>query len=176
MDFESKPDVMAFAAAIYTPKNPDRKALLRFIKKLSAAGVCVAGILQEMSMAPDGIGKHIDAIDITTGRRIPIKRPMKDHRECGLDVSALVETSTIILDAINDHPDLIVIEKFGSREQRGKGMCNEVFQAISAEIPLLIAVPESSLASWQQQSGGLGSILPFKESAFHAWWHSVSPK
>ncbi len=134
----------------------------------------MAGILQEESLGPDGIGKRIDAIDITTGHRIPIKRPMKNDHDCGLDVSALAETTAILRKAINSHPDLVVIEKFGDRERAGKGLSHEIFEIIATGIPLLIAVPESTFDIWQQRSGGLGAKLPFEEKAFHEWWFSVS--
>lgn len=170
---DSDRNVAAFAAAIYTPKKGDRTALSRFVKKLTASNVCVGGILQEELIDSDGGKKGIYAIDITTGRRILIKRPMKDDRDCGLDVSALAKTTAIIREAINHRPDLMVIEKFGDQEQIGEGLSDEIFQTIVAGIPLLIAVPEPALDIWQERSGGLGGILPFEEDAFHKWWLSI---
>ena len=66
-----------------------------------------------------------------------------------------------------------MLEKFGEQEQKGQGLIDEVFLAISEEIPLLIAVPEEALALWQERSGALGETLPFDLDAFRRWWVAV---
>jgi nucleoside-triphosphatase THEP1 len=98
---------------------------------------------------------------------------VKNDDECGLDVSALAETTDIIRKAINDRLDLMVIEKFGELEQNGKGLIDEILQTIVEGIPLLISVPEAALPLWQERSGELGSILPYSEQAFQQWWQNL---
>ncbi len=163
-------DPMPFAAAVYGQKTADREALSKFVKNLKAEKVCVKGVLQEEKTDPKGVRSSIDAIDISTGRRITIKHPMKDNRECGLDISALVETTAIIRRAIDRRPDLMVIEKFGDQEQNGEGMSDEIWQTITAGIPLVLSVPEKALDIWLERSGGIGSVIPFSENALHKWW------
>ena len=98
----------------------------------------------------------------------------KNDDECGLDVSALVETAGIIRKAISERAELVVVEKFGEQEQGGKGLNDEILQAIAADIPLLIAVPEAALPIWQERTGELGSVLPFDEEAFRRWWQRIT--
>lgn len=161
---------IACAAAVYTPKQADKSALPKFVARLKAAEIAVSGILQENRFDPKDGRRFIDSLDITTGHRIAIKRPMPDENECGLDVSNLVETSAILRNAIEAHPDLVVIEKFGDQEQIGEGLLDEIMQIIAGGIPLLIAVPEPALDIWQSQCGGLSETIAYTEEAMWEWW------
>jgi hypothetical protein len=163
----------AFAAAVYTPKQADKSALPDFVGRLKAAKIAVAGILQENRFDPKDNRRFIDSVDISTGHRIAIKRPMPAEDECGLDVGNLVETSAILRNAIAAPPDLVVIEKYGDQEQIGEGLLDEIMQIIAAEIPLLIAVPEPALEIWQTQCGGMGETLPYSSEAMWEWWDGL---
>ncbi len=164
--------ITSFAAAVYKPDTGDRMALLKFVEKQKALNIRIGGVLQEAIFDSDGEITGLDAIDVSNGRRIPISRPAPNAGECGLDVSALADTTGIIRNAINERVDLIVVEKFGELEQGGKGLIDEILQTIVEGIPLLISVPEAALPIWQERSGELGSILPFNEEAFQQWWQS----
>ncbi|MDH5355856.1 MAG: DUF2478 domain-containing protein [Gammaproteobacteria bacterium] len=158
-----------FAAAVYEPDSGNRMALLKFVEKLMNLNVRVGGVLQEAVYNSENEVTGLNAINVATGQRMPISRPAK-HSECGLDVSALAETSGIIRQAIDDQVDLIVVEKFGELEQDGRGLIDEILLTISEGIPLLISVPKAALPIWQERSGELGSVLAFSEEAFEGWW------
>ena len=115
----------------------------------------------------------MNAIDVSNDRRIAISRPQKNDDECGLDVSALAETTGIIRQAIDARVDLVVVEKFGEQEQIGKGLIDEVLQTIAADIPLLISVPAAALPLWQEVSAELGAVLDFDAEEFDRWWRRV---
>jgi len=169
----SNQTIAPFAAAVYTPDTGDRMALLKFVEKLKVLNTRVGGVLQEALFDSEGEIVGLNAIDVATDRRIPITRAVKGGDECGLDVSALAETASIIDSAISDRLDLVVVEKFGELEQNGKGLIDQILQTIGEGIPLLISVPEAALPVWQERSGELGSVLPFSEEAFQQWWQSV---
>jgi nucleoside-triphosphatase THEP1 len=162
-----------FAAAVYKPDTGDRMALLKFVEKQKSLNIRVGGILQEAIFNSEGGIAGLNAVDVSNNRRIPITRPVANDDECGLDVSALAETTDIIRNAISERLDLVVIEKFGELEQSGKGLIDEILQTIVEGIPLLLAVPEAALPIWQERSGELGSVLPFSEEAFQQWWKSI---
>ena len=103
-----------FAAAVYTPKETDRSALTEFVAELKADEVSVAGILQESHVKPGESKRTIDSVDIITGQRVPIKKPMPSEDECGLNVSNLLETSATLRAALDIRPDLVVVENLGS--------------------------------------------------------------
>ena len=127
-----------FAAAVYTPKETDRSALREFVAELKADEVSVAGILQESHVKPGESKRTIDSVDIITGQRIPIKKPMPSEDECGLNVSNLVETSATLRAALDIRPDLVVVEKFGEQEQNGEGLLDEIMQIIIEGYPYLL--------------------------------------
>lgn len=159
-----------FAAAVYRLDTGDRMALLKFVERQKSNGVRIGGVLQQALFNPAGVITGLDAIDVYTGRRIPISRPQQNSDDCGLDVAALTETTGAIRQAIDDRLDLVVVEKFGELEQDGKGLIDEIFQTIAAGIPLLIAVPEAALPIWLERTGELGGILSFDEDSFQHWW------
>ena len=162
-----------FAAAVYKPDTGDRMALLKFVEKQKLLNTRVGGILQEALFDSEGGITGLNAIDVATNRRIPITRPVANDEECGLDVSALAQTTEIIRNAISERLDLVVVEKFGELEQNGHGLIDDILLTIVEGIPLLIAVPEAALSIWQERSGELGAVLPFSEEAFQQWWQSV---
>ena len=164
--------IAPFAAAVYTPDTADRMALYKFVEKQKALNTRIGGVLQEGLFDAQGAMTGLNAVDVSTDRRIPLSRPVHNDGDCGLDVAALAGTSGIIAKAIDDAVDLVVVEKFGEHEQKGKGLIDEILQTIVAGIPLLISVPEAALPAWQERTGELGDVLPFTEAAFCEWWQS----
>lgn len=162
-----------FAAAIYTPKQSDKSALPNFAKQLKKAGVNVAGIIQESTVLPGDTKRTIESIDIQNGNRIPIKNPMKNEEQCGLDVSNLIDTSAILRNVLKNRPDLVLVEKFGVQEQEGRGLSDEIMQIIVEGIPLLIAVPEPALEIWQNMTGGMGVVIKYETCEMQHWFSSL---
>jgi nucleoside-triphosphatase THEP1 len=169
----TEPEIAPFAAAVYTPQTADRTALLKFVEKQKAKRRRIGGVLQVALLDASGNVAGLNAVDVATGQRIPITRPVQRDDECSLDVSALADTTGIIERAISDRVDLVVVEKFGEMEQGGGGLIDEIMQTIVAGIPLLIAVPEAALPLWQERSGELGRVLEFSEDAFEQWWREI---
>lgn len=165
-----------FAAAVYPAKKGDRAGLARFVNALKKANVRVGGLLQEkILMGQDGM-QRVEAVDIATGKRIPINRPTPEkwrNQVCSLDVSALAETTASLRQAIQDKVELIVVEKFGDAERDGEGLTDEILQAIAAGIPVVIAVPDTNLDIWNARSGGMGDVVSCDEEELRRWWAAV---
>ncbi|MBC8338167.1 MAG: DUF2478 domain-containing protein [Alphaproteobacteria bacterium] len=168
-----------FAAAVYTAKKGGRAGLSRFVDTLKKSNVRVGGLLQEkIPMDQDGM-LRVEAVDIVTGKRIPINQPTAEtwrNRVCSLDVSALAETTATLRQAIRDRVDLMVVEKFGDAERDGEGLTDEIFQAIAEGIAVVIAVPDSNLDIWNERCGGMGDVLDCNEEELRSWWASVQSK
>lgn len=166
-----------FAAAVYTPHVANRDALAEFAEELRAQKVRVGGLVQEVMFDATGRKIGIDIVEVDTGLRIPINRPTKDNLDghtCSLNTEKLTDSTEAMRRAVRERFDLIVLEKFGEQEQKGGGLIDEVFAAISEEIPLLIAVPEPALDLWREASGDLGETLDFDLEAFRAWWSGLN--
>lgn len=165
-----------FVAAVYTPKKADKSALAAFLQCLKDADVHVAGIIQESHVKAGDATRTIEAVDIKTGHRTAIKRPMQSDNDCGLDASNLAETSAILRAAIEARPDLVIIEKFGDQEQIGEGLFDEIMQIISEGIPLLISVPAPALPNWQEKTGEMGQVVDYTQEDMLGWWQGLQHK
>jgi len=165
------------AAVLYTPTTPATAILGPFARVIAGRGFRVGGIVQEMLFDTDGHKDGLDAIEIDTGRRIPINRPTKSdriHGTCSLDHSALAESSGAIRRAVGERMDLIVIEKFGEQEQNGRGLAAEILAAISEGLPTLVLVPAIALEEWTRFTGGAGDLLPCRPEALDGWWDEIN--
>jgi len=171
------PGTAHFAAAVYTHHVTNREALSEFAEELKQQNVRVGGLIQEVMFDQTGRKIGIDIVEVDTGNRIPINRPSKENIEghtCSLNTEKLADSTEALRRAVRERFDLIILEKFGEREQNGQGLMDEIFLAISEEIPLLIAVPKPALPLWQEKSGDLGDTLEFDLDVFRQWWKTKS--
>ncbi len=164
---------LAPGAVLYTRKTEDRGALARFAEQLRARNWRVGGIVQEILYDKNGVKIGMDAIEVDTGRRVPIGRPTPGQiadGSCALDKSRLAESAGALHRAIDQRLDLIVVEKFGEQEQKNEGLAQEILTAMAGGIPTLVAVPATALEDWNHLSGGLSVLLACEEAALWHWW------
>ena len=76
--------------------------------------------------------------------------------------------------AIDDGADLVIINRFGRSEAEGKGLIDLIPQALDADIPVLIAVPEQRFAAWIRFSEGMNVRLACRRDALDRWWRAVA--
>jgi nucleoside-triphosphatase THEP1 len=81
-----------------------------------------------------------------------------DARGCRLDDQRLGELADRLTAAIDDGPDLVVINRFGRAEAEGRGLVKPIAQALKADIPVLIAVPERRFFDWIRFSDGMNVV------------------
>jgi nucleoside-triphosphatase THEP1 len=165
------------AAVVYSAQSPDKDALSAFANEVSQQGCSVGGIVQEILRDASGTKTGVDAIALDTGDRFPIVRPSKEDiaaGSCGLNQSVLTESSIVLRRAIEAKVDLLVVEKFGEREQLGEGLADDILTAMAEGIPVLVAVPAGALETWEKFTGGLGDQLPSELSALQNWWNAQS--
>ncbi len=160
------------AAVRYAPGQNVRAVLEAFIAYLRAANVDVHGLVQE----PHGSGGALDAIDIRTAARIPLKRPTAyemDNGVCSLDLAQLAEAAMILRRALDQNAEAVIVERFGKIERDGGGLAPDLLQVMAAGLPTVISVPEEELDAWATFSGGLGVVLPCALPALTHWWTSL---
>jgi hypothetical protein len=93
---------------------------------------------------------------------------------CRLDPDRLAGLACRLAAAIEDGADLVVINRFGRSEAEGKGLIDLIPQALAADIPVLIAVPERRFAAWIRFSEGMNVRLACRRDALDRWWLSVT--
>ncbi|MFC1673332.1 DUF2478 domain-containing protein [Pseudomonadota bacterium] len=162
-----------FAAITYARGAPVRQLLLTFADKRRAEGLNVQGLVQEYVDGPDGERLGVDAIDITTGKRIPLSRPTTyevDNKVCSLDLSKLTEATGVLRRALDSGADVVVVERFGKTEKDGGGLADELLALMASGIPTLIAVPEAEREAWSRFTGDLGDVLRCDQDELEKWW------
>ena len=156
------------AAIRYAPGQPVRDVLDGFIAHLKGLGVEARGLVQERAA-----GHGMDAIDIRTGERIPLKRPSQyemDKGLCSLNLSQLAEATMVLRRALEENAEAVLVERFGKTERDGGGLADDLLALMAAGVPTVVSVPEEEMDAWKRFSGGLGVVLPCELDALTAWW------
>jgi Protein of unknown function (DUF2478) len=86
----------------------------------------------------------------------------------------LLDAGAQVASAIDQGADLVIVNRFGRQEREGKGLSFLVERALSADIPVVIAVPSHRFADWIRFADGMSVKLRCDRAALDAWWQAVS--
>jgi hypothetical protein len=95
---------------------------------------------------------------------------------CRLDVGQLLDAGSQVASAIDQGADLVIVNRFGRQEREGKGLSYLVERALSADIPVVIAVPSHRFADWIKFADGMSVKLRCDREALDSWWSAVSTR
>jgi nucleoside-triphosphatase THEP1 len=93
---------------------------------------------------------------------------------CRLDPDRLASLAVRLAAAIDAGADLVIINRFGRSEAEGKGLIDLIPQALEADIPVLIAVPEQRFPAWIRFSEGMNVRLACRREALDRWWLAIA--
>jgi hypothetical protein len=146
------------------------EVLEAFVLELQAEGVRVGGVFQR-TVGATCARKRMTLVDALSGAEIPISQDLgSGSNSCVLDGDGLASAAVAVQRAMRQGIDLLVFNKFSSRECDGKGLAPEMFNAMADGVPVLTTIAERYVTRWQEMSGGLGSLLPAELPALRAWW------
>jgi hypothetical protein len=163
------------AALIFSDEQQPDIVLREFATRLMDQGHRVLGLVQKGHC--DGPAtRELFATLLHTGGDVPLFQDLGSCAQgCKLDVNQLLCAGASISDALAQNgADVLIINRFGKLEKEGKGLLFLVEQALSADIPVLIAVPELHLGYWTEFSGGLGDQFACDSDAIARWWDSLA--
>src|SRR4029453_8562426 len=83
-----------------------------------------------------------------------------------------VEAGMQIAGAIDQGAALLIVNRFGRQEREGKGLSYLVERALSADIPVVIAVPSHRFADWIKFADGMSVKLHCTRTAVEVWWNA----
>jgi hypothetical protein len=147
------------AALVYAPSEDPDAMLLSFTGDLAACGVDIAGLLQRRS-------------DATSAVEFALMPDAFRAMACG---NALPQAAAALRAAIEQGPDLLVINRFGSAELSGGGLLGVLIEAAGRDIPVLIAVPAALFPGWLAFTGGVAVRLACRRAGLERWWRSLAP-
>jgi nucleoside-triphosphatase THEP1 len=146
------------------------------VRILKGAGVNLAGSIQWNETAPNRTRCTMTLEDLASGRRILVSEDRGHYaRGCRLNGSALEEAAVLAASSIEPHVDLVIINRFGKQEAEGRGFRQTIEAAILLDLPVLVGVNATNLASWEAFTGNEAEYLPCSIDAVLAWYGAAVP-
>ncbi|MDR3468704.1 MAG: DUF2478 domain-containing protein [Xanthobacteraceae bacterium] len=170
--FDSQCDI---AALVYGPEEQPDALLNAFAADLTGRGVRVVGLIQGGHRV--GRAPQLSAVLVHSGEDVELFQDLGAYAEgCRLDIQALTRAGQEIAAAIDRGADLLVINRFGKQEREGKGLLYLIDRALSADIPVLVAVPDYCFDTWLKFAEGMSVKIPATRGGLEAWWRTVSQR
>ena len=168
--FDSQCDL----AALVYEQNQDPDEILRdFASDLKARGYRAVGLVQTGHHCLDA--PKLSAMLIHSGEELQLFQDLGACATgCRLDVGQLLDAGAQVASAIDQGADLVIVNRFGRQEREGKGLSYLVERALSADIPVVIAVPSHRFADWIKFADGMSVKLRCNRDSLDAWWSAVS--
>ena len=179
--FDSQCDL----AALVYHQHQDPDAVLRdFAADLNRSGYRAVGLVQTGHHCVDG--PKLSATLVHSGEELQLFQDLgacatRDNgvavaRGCRLDVGQLLSAGAQVASAIDQGADLLIVNRFGRQEREGKGLTYLIERALSADIPVVIAVPEHRFADWIRFADGMSVKLHCDPGSLNAWWDGVAAR
>ncbi|CAN5310298.1 hypothetical protein BH11PSE4_BH11PSE4_10650 [soil metagenome] len=161
-------------AALVYQKDQDPDALLRdFAADLNRRGKRAVGLVQIGDQS--GPAPQLSAMLVHSGLQVRLFQYLgPEATGCMLDVGQLTDAGAQVADALDAGADLVIINRFGRQEREGKGLSYLIERALSADVPVVIAVASNRLAAWREFAGALSVTLPCSRVALNEWWDTIS--
>ena len=163
-------------AAIRFSKGMDIDRLLSEIATAAGrAGIRFGGLFQ---VATGGLALQatsVKVVDLFTGDRYEIWEPRgRWAKGCRLDEDGLAAAEAAVLRSIDAGIDLLLLNRFGRAESKGRGLVNCFSKALEQGVPILTAVREPFDVAWAEFHGGLAASLSPETDAALEWVRIVS--
>jgi hypothetical protein len=162
-------------AGIQFAKGADIDGLLRDVAgSLTRAKTRLGGLLQFADGGDARRASSVKVVDVYSGDRYEIWEP-RGHwaRGCRLDENGLAQAEAGVLESLDAGIDLLILNRFGRAESKGRGLIACFVQAMSVGVPILTAVREPFDVEWDRFHGGMGTNLPPEPRAILRWANGV---
>jgi hypothetical protein len=168
--FDSQCDL---AALVYEPDEDPDRILRDFATDLNRRGCRAVGLVQLGHDRPDTT--QLSALLVHTGEKLSLFHDLRTWAKgCRIDVGQLLQAAGRISEEIDQGADVVIVNRFGQEEREGKGLACLIERALSADIPVVIAVPGHRFADWIKFVNGMSVKLPCNRDALDAWWSALS--
>jgi hypothetical protein len=166
MTFDSQSDL---AALVYDRgEDPDR-VLGEFAADLNRRGYRAVGLVQFGGR--DDASAGLSARLLHSGEQLPLYQDLGPlSAGCKLDPGRLLDAGAQVGQALAEGADVLIINRFGQQESEGKGLLHLIVEALSADVPLVIAVPSHRFDAWIRFAEGMSVRLRCDRRALDDWW------
>ena len=144
--------------------------LVNIVSRLSSKGRVVAGIVQSRAPTNRDHPCDMDLVVLPDGPEIAIAQQLGTaSRGCRLDPASLEDASEAVRQSLLQGADVLIVNKFGAQECRGRGFCSAFELAIERGIPVLTAVNSMNFQGFLDFAGGLETQLDPDRDDILAW-------
>lgn len=170
--FDSQCDL---AALVYEKDQDPDQVLREFASDLTARGHRAVGLVQTGHHRVDA--PRLSAMLVHSGEELQLFQDLGAYATgCRLDVGQLLDAGGKVASAIDEGADLVIVNRFGRQEREGKGLSYLIERALSADIPVVIAVPSHRFEDWIKFADGMSVKLRCHREAPDAWWNAISTR
>lgn len=163
-----------------TPSNilavvySDGLAADRFIANwgyaLRSAGLAVAGLVQLNTFVRNPSKCDMDVEELFSGTVLQLSEDRGPQASgCRLDRGILAEAAGLLDKALDERPDILVLNKFGKVEAEGAGLRDVLAKAVELEVPILVGVPFRNIDQWRIFAGDMAEECPVDPSYVKDW-------
>ncbi len=143
-----------------------------FASRLLAEGVRVRGLVQRYH--GEGCACAMELVDLGSGESWRISQDLgAGSTSCRVDPSGVAAASVVLRRALDERPELVVVNRFGGLEKNGQGLADEMLAVMAEGIPFLTVVGRKNLDAWHAFCGGASEILPADATALQGWFARV---
>lgn len=150
--------------------------LAELAARLAADGVRLFGVVQINTDCGKGRNAcDMDVRVVPTGSVHRISQSLgPGARGCRLDPSALEAAVAEVSAQLDETTGLLILNKFGKHEADGRGFRGPIAEALSRDIPVILAVNNLNLLAFHDFTEGLAVELPARVDALSEWYASVA--
>ncbi|SMC61236.1 DUF2478 domain-containing protein [Primorskyibacter flagellatus] len=151
-----------------------RGAADRLIRDVAARlrdnGLRLTGAVQVNPEGKPAHKCHMDLHILSGTEVVRISQDLGTHSQgCRLDPDGLERAVGLVTAGLDDGADLLVVNKFGKQEMDGRGFRPVIAEALSRDIPVLVAVNPGSLDAFLTYAEDLAEPLEPDVTTVAAW-------
>lgn len=158
------------AAAILDDGNVDVDGLLaRIACQQRRADRRGRGLVMTHPEGGSGCAGAMVLIDLDTLDEYLVSQPLgAASSSCRADPQGFAQASEVLRRALDEHPDLVISNRFGGLEAVGGGFRAELLELLARGLPVLTVVAQRHVDAWMQFTGG-APVLPACEETIGEW-------
>ena len=157
-------------AVVYTNGLAADKCLAGWGYALRAAGLSVAGLVQFNTFERDPGTCDMAVEELFSGTVLQLSEDRgKEASGCRLDRSILAEAAGLLVNALEESPDILVLNKFGKVEAEGEGLRDALAKAVELGVPIVVGVPFRNLDQWRLFAGDMAEECPIDSKQIQRW-------
>lgn len=143
------------------------------VRAFAGHGLRLAGTVRARPADPLGHPCDMDLRVLPDGPGVRISQPLgSGARGCRLD-GDVIETIAAAVEARLPGADLLIVNKFGKQEARGRGLCPAIAMAMEMGIPTLVGVNRTNIPVFLEFSAHTAVPLAPEFPAVRGWFEEV---